>query len=285
MNDKETSENKSAPDDFAYVDHVVAFIDLLGFSHAVAIADEIRRNEIISLLRYIMSFNRNSVVENPIYLHDEFVIQSRSFRPAITSFSDSIVISYDVRNIRESYHNSEFWLHEVMSDLTWLLAAFTMHALRVGLLLRGGLAIGRLHHSNRIVFGEALVEAYEIETKTSLFPRIVLSNNFPPSHFTVEDQDGLRRMDNIRLMFMQGLKTPGWYEATVEMIYKMLDELKEYDVALKKWRWFADRFRDLHKGDIPWIPLPRSYGDLPWEKEHAAPEVKEALRNNSWIFG
>ncbi len=47
-----------------------------------------------------------------------------------------------------------------------------------GILFRGGLTIGNIiHNENGTVFGQALIDAYQLETKSAKYPRIVLSTN------------------------------------------------------------------------------------------------------------
>lgn len=43
-----------------------------------------------------------------------------------------------------------------------------------GFFLRGGMTYGPLHMSQNVVFGQALLDAYELESKTACFPRVIL---------------------------------------------------------------------------------------------------------------
>ncbi len=45
------------------------------------------------------------------------------------------------------------------------------------LLLRGGIARGRHFHSEDMVFSEALVEAYELESKIAKYPRTLVADS------------------------------------------------------------------------------------------------------------
>src|SRR5712672_2824370 len=44
-----------------------------------------------------------------------------------------------------------------------------------GLLTRGAVAKGKLHHDNPVMFGPAFLEAYHIETTIAKYPQVVLS--------------------------------------------------------------------------------------------------------------
>jgi hypothetical protein len=42
------------------------------------------------------------------------------------------------------------------------------------ILLRGGIVVGKLLHENNIMFGPAFNQAYDLESKSALYPRIVI---------------------------------------------------------------------------------------------------------------
>jgi hypothetical protein len=46
-----------------------------------------------------------------------------------------------------------------------------------GILVRGGIAKGQLHHTAKVVFGPALIEAYRLESQIAKFPRILLDRD------------------------------------------------------------------------------------------------------------
>jgi hypothetical protein len=91
--------------------------------------------------------------------------------PEITTFSDNIVVSYpavpddDYRGFRRL---SPFWAETVCADAVRILSGVAEMALRVGLLIRGGLSFGQLYHQKGVVFGEALVDAHLLEKRLLL---------------------------------------------------------------------------------------------------------------------
>lgn len=145
----------------------VAFIDVLGFKNMVT------RNidDVILALRYIKLF-RDSFYSLPSRAGtpaDHLLNLSMSEEeyeaelPKATMFSDSIVISQDINNL------SSF------SDFIEFIALMQFELLREGILIRGGIDIGELYHDDSFVFGEGLVSAYSLESKTAIYPRIVVS--------------------------------------------------------------------------------------------------------------
>ncbi len=43
-----------------------------------------------------------------------------------------------------------------------------------GILCRGAITYGKLIHTDEVLFGPALTEAYILETKVALYPRVIL---------------------------------------------------------------------------------------------------------------
>jgi hypothetical protein len=74
----------------------------------------------------------------------------------------------------------------------WLalsLSALTANLLRRGYFVRGGLVKGKLSHSGEVVFGSALVRAYELESTVALYPRVMMTREVAADiqHYAKED--------------------------------------------------------------------------------------------------
>jgi len=82
-------------------------------------------------------------------------------------FSDTLVLAAPLIGDREE--SAEVTL------LARQAAILQMSLARAGFFARGGLSIGRFHLREGLVFGPALVEAYELESQVATHPRIVLS--------------------------------------------------------------------------------------------------------------
>ena len=82
----------------------------------------------------------------------------------VTAFSDSIVISHSY----EDMHAIDSML-EIVKNLQ-------EQFLMLGYLTRGGMTVGKMYHDDGIVFGPAFVEAYTLESKIAVYPRIALGN-------------------------------------------------------------------------------------------------------------
>jgi hypothetical protein len=82
-------------------------------------------------------------------------------------FTDNLVIGY------------EYWsVNPALDHLCSLVANFQLSMACRGLFIRGGISIGTLASDERIVFGDCLVKAHEIENKIARNPRVVLDPCF-----------------------------------------------------------------------------------------------------------
>jgi hypothetical protein len=135
----------------AYSDRYVAFIDILGFSGIVAKVGRAPKfyEDLLSDLREL----RRTLPPR----QEKVVTDLR-----VQTFSDSIVLSTDVTP--DGLWHLLFVLHDLTNAL-----------LPRGIFIRGGVSRGKMHHEDDIVFGDAMIEAYGLETKVAQYPRIVLS--------------------------------------------------------------------------------------------------------------
>lgn len=132
-----------------YEERVVAFVDILGFGTLVAKADKdpSLRLKIYEALRNVSTFTVPSV-------------KGTEFRAQ--NFSDSLIIS--AANTGDGLWHVLFSL----SDLT-------LNLLEIGVLVRGGVTIGGVHHDDEVVFGMGVNEAYRLESTIAKSPRVILS--------------------------------------------------------------------------------------------------------------
>lgn len=181
-----------------YTSRYIAFIDILGFRDAVKKSeqDQILREKIISALR-----NLNSI-KNFVDQTNKDLDQSRNgqitklwFQPTIQVFSDSIYIS----------------IHENPSALSMLGAYCTLiygALFSSGLFARGAITKGNSFESEDTIFGQGLIDAYDLESKTAIYPRILVSNTIlddvkTTGNFHLEkDFDGLHYID----VFYEGIQ-------------------------------------------------------------------------------
>jgi hypothetical protein len=134
-------------------DATVAFIDILGFSDIVkqSVALTAKATELIAILEDIANAKQEFA--------DDFEIVSDDFKAQ--SFSDCIVLSENA---------SPVGLFHLMAAVTLL----SFRLLSKGVFVRDGIAKGSLHHSDKVVFGPAMIDAYRLESTTARYPRILV---------------------------------------------------------------------------------------------------------------
>jgi hypothetical protein len=230
-------------------EHLIIYMDLLGARDAIHTWDNTKRDNFIQLLHNLAHLRSEfDVSETPA---DEGVTQVR-VTPAVTTFSDHIVISYPMERVQHLAGGQGLFMTLHMAE--FLVARVAVAATGLGLLVRGGATVGRLYHSGGVVLGEALVEAYELESRVSVYPRIAVSrklySQIPMNHPSlVEDHDGIRHLSDFRSMIFVSGGQPGdefkqranaWLNRLRGTIADNIREFeqKERWNELAKWVWF-----------------------------------------------
>ena len=146
-----------------YENRVVAFIDILGFKSLLDDTttkdggdNEGNINKLIEAYKTIKD----------IWEDDEiYGLLSKPTSRKVSIFSDSIVVSFEV--------GEESQVFSTLLDIKHLI----MRLVYRNILCRGAVAIGKFIHTDDFLFGPALVEAYTLESKAAVYPRIILDRD------------------------------------------------------------------------------------------------------------
>ena len=135
----------------------VAFLDLMGFRNMVdqSTIDADILNTINQALDYTGYVQYNNY-------HGTFSLVELGKQ--VTSFSDSVVISYNA-----SMPGGGFY---VLIDIVHI----CINLLGLGIPVRGGVTVGKLIHTERKCFGPAMVRAYLMESQKAKFPRVLIDS-------------------------------------------------------------------------------------------------------------
>jgi len=171
-----------------YEERITCFIDLLGFKAAIEqtleqlnlrtalykVIHDLDPDRLLDFVHgeipYVTPTEDGTVTASPVktvWDHDHDLKQEirRSFPLTITQFSDSFVISCP------AYNSSSCSLL-----LTTIYLINQMFFVNMGMMMRGGISKGLLiHEENGALFGPSMIEAYELESKSAIYPRIILS--------------------------------------------------------------------------------------------------------------
>lgn len=146
----------------SYENRIVVFIDILGFSSIVKNTITTQKAESYIKKANAVLGNLKSALEF-IHKHfDELKLDYGDSSIQLSQFSDSIVISV-LENSKE--------LIIVFKHLKLIQARLLA---KYNILIRGGVVKGKLIHTNSILLGPAMVNAYNLESKCALSPRIVI---------------------------------------------------------------------------------------------------------------
>jgi hypothetical protein len=146
---------------------ITAFLDVLGFSHAVLSAAEAGQSEkcLESIVR-AMDDARDSV-RSSLSGHDLADPQQWS----IKFFSDNLLVGYPIDEVHDASDVTSFVLR--CSQRYQLQMALS------GFFVRGAVARGPLCVTDDIVFGTALIESFLLEASASIVPRIIVTEPSP----------------------------------------------------------------------------------------------------------
>lgn len=138
-----------------YEKRIVCFIDILGFSGIIKSTladDKDKAQKKLENICEALLFTRECL-EN-ISIHD---IKT-------TQFSDSVVISFP-------WDKDNWHMLAIFKTIKHIQIVLLY---RYNLLLRGGIVIGDVIHTEKLIVGPAMINAYTLESKCANSPRIVL---------------------------------------------------------------------------------------------------------------
>jgi hypothetical protein len=131
-----------------YEEYIVTFLDILGFRDLITTRSAEEVDQIIKLTR------RHAADEKG---------EQKELGLRTVAFSDSVI------RMRKASETSGLFFE--LMDLLHAQAGL----LGYGVLVRGGIALGKVFQEEDRIFGPGFVEAYELESKVAVYPRIVVA--------------------------------------------------------------------------------------------------------------
>jgi len=161
-----------------YEERNVVFIDILGFKDLIYKSKENtdRIEEIVRVVNKLHDLCGHTGMDDD--LQNGF-----DYNRQVSVFSDNIVISYKEVGPAVYYLAREAMVIQLVLQY-------------LGIFIRGGLAVGKLYHDGNTVIGPALISAYELESKTAIYPRIVVDKSTQGDWgMLTKDFDGIYFLD------------------------------------------------------------------------------------------
>jgi hypothetical protein len=129
-----------------YEDRAVAFIDILGFKNLV-------RDGRVSTILNAMEIMKRRIQE---------IEGVREAQVNISQFSDSLILSAP---------NNQDGLPYLVHFASLVASELFLN----GIWCRGGITTGPMYHKGSVAFGQALIDAYDLESKLAVCPRILIT--------------------------------------------------------------------------------------------------------------
>lgn len=209
---------------------IVAFVDILGVSAKINNSVEDAIQDIWMFCHRVMKASYNTHVKVKI-------------------FSDNIFLCASLERGERLQVLNEFFtiINEIESTMINMNHSF----------VRGAIVVGEVHFEENFVLGKALLKAYEIESKITLFPRILIDESVfeyiqKENPFFKKDMDGFYYYDFLRfaghpLINPKTGKKDGkllnllQFKANILLNYK--NNKKNYAVV-QKMNWLKKYFND-----------------------------------------
>ena len=219
-----------------YKNRIVAFVDILGFKSLVSSlgAEPDLHSKLYDALSQIRNYKKLSRDKSVLFSDIE-----------VSTFSDSIVISAKEENI---FH--------IIRTCGWLQA----NLLKSGILIRGGISSGLTIHENGILYGEGMINAYHLESKCAIYPRILLDpallktlNPNITKFCLTQDLDGLWFVDFFKFYAFTNIGDDAiadgydpreiYFSEMKECIETTLQTEERINV-ISKWKWLQNKLQD-----------------------------------------
>lgn len=230
-----------------YTEKILAFVDILGWSELLQSSD---RNN--TLLRSIDSVAKTvaeislfapAINETTNGLWKELQQKIPSLPLAgecdvqSTHFSDTIVLTSSPREISTA-------------PMIATVVGLAQVLLRAGYYVRGAITRGQIHHTDKSLYGPALVRAYRIEQKVAIYPRILVTSDAIEA-ITIKDFVRIDPCDGLAYLNILALSK----EDDRGRIRKTLASCLESDsgdlVKAQKHNWFRKYLDDFEAGLSP----------------------------------
>lgn len=205
--------NEQSTPNIEYSNQVVFFIDILAFKDMIQGEKKRTAEDIALILKRIKHF-----VDDDTFGKDN--------SKTVTQFSDSVILSFN-------YDKPSGLFYAILDMLHLQFELF--HSNNV--LVRGACYLGKAYHDNNICFGEAINEAYLLQEKCAIYPRIIISEDIIKQCATYSIHKYYNEEEDIKQLLKQD--TDGyWYIDYLN--YEVVNP--EMDMA-EYWGYYMQKIR------------------------------------------
>ena len=168
---------------------------------------------------------------------------------SLATFTDHIALGWPMQGDGEAQ----------LGPITGEAAYYQFALARRGFLARGGIEIGNSYFGKDFAFGRALIEAYKLESKKAIHPRIVLGDNAlaliqlhgryyggvdhsPYGHVLLVDEEDTVFVNYLSVINDEEMNGTIEYDTQKRLIEDGLQKHQTDDHILGKYLWLADLY-------------------------------------------
>lgn len=178
--DKHLSDMDNSQETYSYGERFVAFLDIIGFRDIISQSTPPCPQISVEQILYALDLPKPAE-EGKLIIGNVGDISKSGHK--ISQFSDSVIISTEPSNAG--------LLHLINH-----VEKIAFNFLKLGFLCRGGIAKGLLYHENKIAFGQAMLDAYDLEHDEAIYPRVIFHEKVEEHMLRMEGGEGtiIKRM-------------------------------------------------------------------------------------------
>lgn len=188
-------------------DYIVAYLDILGAANRIGAQNsQLQMNILYNLYAFSIHLTKSIAIS-----------ENREIKFKI--FSDNIVIAKQLSSNK----------YQRLRDIRSLLACAGQFqelaaSSSVGWLLRGGITIGPLFMDEVLVWGEALLRAYDLESEIAIYPRVIIDDTVLTEIASADLFDDYVREDFDGLHFLNFLCNCHFCGESLQDGFRMMQE-------------------------------------------------------------
>lgn len=144
--------------------HIVAFIDILGFKRLVENYFNGKDTKSLPNLKKALKDAENMGIG-----YTKQYLKQYEIKFAFKQFSDCVSISMPLKQIEN------FDYQAIFACFFNIVRSYQMILMHNNIYVRGGISIGGHIENRNMIFSDALVKSYTLETQSAIYPRILVS--------------------------------------------------------------------------------------------------------------
>ncbi|MCT7547328.1 hypothetical protein N5U18_02405 [Aliarcobacter butzleri] len=227
-----------------------AFIDLLGFSNYVD------KNINIAEESKIIFDYFNSIEERFIqyYKNDILLMDSAKYKANFTMLSDAVVITLKPQILPLTNPNYEGQSAGGLYLLTQLIFDIAEYSIiQFGLPIRGGISIKKTFWDNKMIVGKGLIEAYKLESKCAIYPRILISDELASQTKVIDIVNNIPNLAILNIVKKDDIDEKYYINIYAKIVNTTLSLINNFEIAknckIKLGEAFNNTIANIRKKD------------------------------------